>query len=77
MIYPPRTNADGTRRRSSVWSSMTVSPGSSPDGKRSTLLNLFSRKSNTAEPAPVGGNEDARDGCDEVDSEGKKKDDGE
>lgn len=49
VIYPPRTNADGTRRRSSVWSSMTTtSPSSSPDGKRSTLLNLFSRKGSTS-----------------------------
>jgi len=49
VIYPPRTNPDGTRRRSSVWSSITsVSPGSSPDGKRTNLLNLFSRRGSTA-----------------------------
>lgn len=46
VIYPPRTNADGTRRRSSVWSSITtVSPSSSPEGKRPSLLNLFRKGS--------------------------------
>ncbi|KAF4628026.1 hypothetical protein G7Y89_g10125 [Cudoniella acicularis] len=45
VIYPPRVNADGTRRRSSVWSSISsVSPGSSPDGKRASLMNFFGRK---------------------------------
>ncbi|KAN0101730.1 hypothetical protein V8E51_012240 [Hyaloscypha variabilis] len=39
VIYPVRLNADGTRRRSSVFSS-------SPDGKRAGILSLF-RRSNT------------------------------
>jgi hypothetical protein len=43
VIYPVRLNADGTRRRSSVWSSITVSPGSSPDGKRAGIMSLFRR----------------------------------
>jgi len=50
VIYPPRTNTDGTRRRSSVWSTITASPGSSPDGKRASLMNLFGRKSSVSEP---------------------------
>jgi len=44
VIYPVRTNPDGTRR-SSVWSSITVSPGSSPDGKRATIMSLFRKSS--------------------------------
>jgi len=40
VIYPPRMNPDGTRRPS-VWST--------PDGRRVTLMNLFSRKSTTVE----------------------------
>ncbi|KAH6677213.1 hypothetical protein B0J14DRAFT_560005 [Halenospora varia] len=41
VIYPPRTNPDGTRRRSSVWSSINVSPSSSPEGRRYSLMNIF------------------------------------
>ncbi|PVH87907.1 hypothetical protein DL98DRAFT_581138 [Cadophora sp. DSE1049] len=50
IIYPPRVNADGTRR-SSVWSTMSVSvsPGTSPDGRRSSILGLFRRNSVHAE----------------------------
>jgi hypothetical protein len=45
VIYSPRTNADSTRRRSSVWSSITTtSPSTSPEAKRNSLLNLFFRK---------------------------------
>jgi hypothetical protein len=46
VIYPPRTNPDGTRRRSSVFS---ISPGTSPDGKRATLMELFKRKGSVSE----------------------------
>jgi len=46
VIYPPRTNQDGTRRRSSVFS---ISPGTSPDGKRATLMELFKRKGSVSE----------------------------
>jgi len=54
VIYPPRLNADGTRRRSSVWS---ISPGSSPEGKRATLMNLFSgRKASVSEDQGEGEN---------------------
>jgi len=56
VIYPVRLNADGTKRRSSVWSSITVSPGSSPDGKRSGIMSLF-RKSNVQNEAPIGASE--------------------
>lgn len=45
VIYGPRLRADG-RRRSSVWS---VSPGSSPEGKRNALMNFFSRKSSVSD----------------------------
>lgn len=49
VIYPPRTNPDGTRRRSSVWSTITAaSPSASPEGIRNSLLNLFSRKGSTS-----------------------------
>ncbi|KAK0113799.1 hypothetical protein ONS95_014049 [Cadophora gregata] len=47
-IYPPRVNADGTRR-SSVWSTMSVSPGTSPEGRRSSFMSLFKRNSVHAE----------------------------
>jgi len=53
VIYPVRVNPDGTRRRSSVWSSITVSPGTSPDGKRAAIMNLF-RKGNPQSEAPIG-----------------------
>jgi len=43
VIYPPRMNADGTRRRSSVWSSITPSPGTSPEGKRAAIFNFFKK----------------------------------
>jgi len=52
VIYPARTNADGTRRRSSVWSSITVSPGSSPDGKRASLMDLFRKNSVSNSESP-------------------------
>jgi len=48
VIYPQRRNSDGTRRRTSVWSSISISPGTSPEGKR-TLLNLFGRKNSVSE----------------------------
>ncbi|KAH7369753.1 hypothetical protein BKA65DRAFT_4651 [Rhexocercosporidium sp. MPI-PUGE-AT-0058] len=48
IIYPPRVNADGTRR-SSVWSTISVSPGTSPDGRRSSILGIFRRSSVHAE----------------------------
>jgi len=53
VIYPVRLNADGTRRRPSVWSSITVSPGTSPDGKRSGIMSLF-RRSNAPGDASNG-----------------------
>jgi len=47
VIYPPRTNPDGTpRRRSSVF---TISPGTSPEGKRASLMDLFKRKGSVSE----------------------------
>lgn len=46
VIYPPRTNPDCTRRRSSVFS---ISPGTSPDGKRTSLMELFKRKGSVSE----------------------------
>lgn len=55
VIYPPRTNPDGTRRRSSVFS---ISPGTSPDGKRATLMELFKRKGSVSE-APAEQNVEA------------------
>lgn len=76
VIYPPRTNPDGTRRRSSVWSSITtISPSSSPDGKRTTLLNLFSRRGSTG---PVIG-DDGVEGYKDVNygTSGKKDESGE
>jgi len=42
VMYPSRTNADG-RRRSSVWSSLTPSPGTSPEGKRVAIFNFFKK----------------------------------
>jgi hypothetical protein len=44
VIYPVRTNPDGTRRPS-VWSSITVSPSTSPDSKRATIMSLFRKSS--------------------------------
>ncbi len=44
VIYPVRLNADGTRRRSSVWSS-------SPDGKRTGIMDRLFRRS-TSNGAP-------------------------
>jgi len=38
VIYPVRLNADGTRRQSSVWSS-------SPDGKRTGIMDRLFRRS--------------------------------
>lgn len=77
VIYPPQTNLDGTRRRSSLWSCIMVPPGWSPDGKRNTLLNLFNRKSSMAEALNgtlVAGSEEATVAFNEVDLGGKKKD---
>jgi hypothetical protein len=42
VIYPVRLNADGTRRRSSVFST-------SPDGKRAGIMNLFRRSNSQSE----------------------------
>ena len=54
MIYPPRTNPDGTRRRSSVMSILQgISPSTSPDGKGSSFMDLFRRKGSMSE-APSG-----------------------
>jgi hypothetical protein len=44
VIYPPRLNADGSRKRAMAWSGMSTSPGSSPESKRATLFGLFSRR---------------------------------
>jgi hypothetical protein len=45
VIYPARTAADGTRRRSSVLSNVTTgSLGTSQEGKHMTLFNIFGRK---------------------------------
>lgn len=44
VIYPPRTNADGTRRLSG-WSSVTASPGTSPEGRRASFMKLFRKSS--------------------------------
>jgi hypothetical protein len=44
VIYPVKLNADGTRKRGIAWSSMSIAPGSSHDGMRSALFNMFSRK---------------------------------
>ena len=49
MIYPPRLNADGTRRRSSVWSSFTPSPGTSPEGKRAAIFSFFKKTGGQSE----------------------------
>ncbi|PMD67158.1 uncharacterized protein K444DRAFT_623368 [Hyaloscypha bicolor E] len=42
VIYPVRLNADGTRRRSSVFST-------SPDGKRAGIMSFFRRSSSQSE----------------------------
>jgi hypothetical protein len=44
VIYPVKLNADGTRKKGIAWSSMSIAPGSSHDGMRSALFNMFSRK---------------------------------
>jgi len=44
VIYPPRVNADGTRR-ASVWSNISVSPSTSPEGRRSSIMGLFRKNS--------------------------------
>jgi hypothetical protein len=49
VIYPVRLNADGTRRRPSVFSIISVSPGTSPDGKRAGLMSLFRRNNGQSE----------------------------
>ncbi|KUJ14789.1 uncharacterized protein LY89DRAFT_720258 [Mollisia scopiformis] len=53
VIYPVRLNADGTRRRSSVWSSISAAPGTSPDGKRNGFLGFFRRGSAAQDAAVV------------------------
>jgi len=74
VIYPPRTNPDGTRRHSSVWSSIsTVSPGSSPDGKRAGLMNLFQRKGSVSEGNGYKEVDEERVEFNDVDLEGKRK----
>lgn len=45
VIYPPRLNPDGTRR-SSVFS---ISPGTSPEGRRGSLMDLFKRKGSVSD----------------------------
>jgi len=76
VIYPVRVNPDGTRRRSSVWSSITVSPGTSPEGKRATIMSLF-RKGHTQGEAPTGASdretEESAIDFNDVDLGGKKK----
>jgi hypothetical protein len=42
VIYPVRLNADGTRRRSSVFST-------SPDGKRAGIMSFFRRSNSQSE----------------------------
>lgn len=61
MIYPVRTNADGTRRRSSVWSSITTPLGTSPESGKKGFWGLFRRGSE-------GGVRDDGDGEVEVDA---------
>jgi len=43
-VYTPKVNADGTRR-ASVWSNISVSPGSSPEGRRGSIMALFRKNS--------------------------------
>ncbi|KAH8819676.1 hypothetical protein F5884DRAFT_22068 [Xylogone sp. PMI_703] len=56
---PPRHDEEATssRRRSSVWSSFTPTPGSSPEGKRGSFMSFFKKRraseaSNTEEEMP-------------------------
>lgn len=73
VIYPQRRNSDGPRRRSSVWSSISVSPGTSPEGKR-TLFNLFGRKNSVSEETSGYRQADERRvEFNDVDMAGKKK----
>ena len=70
VIYPPRTNPDGTpRRRSSVFS---ISPGTSPDGKRASLMDFFKRKGSVSE-APTEPTVEEGVAFSKVDFEGKKE----
>lgn len=57
VAYPEKVNADGTRR-ASAWS---VSPGSSPEGRRGSILSMFRKNS----VAPDGAAEGSKEG-DEV-----------
>lgn len=66
VIYPVRTNADGSRRRSSVWSSINVTPGTSPEGKKNSFLGFF-RRGNVQQDVVSGGPLD-----DDVDPRGNK-----
>jgi len=59
VIYPPRANANGRSRRSSVWSTFTTSPGSSPDGRRASIMNLFRKNSVSDGKVEVAGEETA------------------
>jgi len=72
VIYPQRRNSDGTRRRSSVWSSISASPGTSPEGKR-TLFNFFGRKNSVSEDTSGYKEADERRAAsNDVDTAGKK-----
>lgn len=54
-MFPPREKEteDGTgRRRSSVWSKFTPSPGSSPSDRRNSILSIF-KGSGNSETEPV------------------------
>lgn len=43
-FHPPRTDEEGNPlRRSSVWSVITPSPGSSPEGRRGSFFDLFKK----------------------------------
>lgn len=59
VIYPIRTNADGTRRRSSVWSSITTPTGTSPEGKKGGFWGMFRRGSVNEEVVKDDGEVDA------------------
>jgi hypothetical protein len=74
VIYPVRTNPDGTRRPS-VWSSITVSPSTSPDGKRATIMSLFRKSSvqNGGGSEREAGGEDTVSQSNSVNRGGKKK----
>ncbi|RFU30830.1 hypothetical protein B7463_g5479, partial [Scytalidium lignicola] len=59
-FQPSRYDEEGTssRRRSSVWSTFTPTPGSSPEGKRASFMSFFKKRrasepSNTVEETQV------------------------